>query len=179
MIKKKYALSAEEIKDYLIEQKQESKEDFLIQLLMITYGLRINTIGGLRLKHLEFMNGTNTIYLPDTKTGGRTESVTEEIKNLAKEWVKKRKLNEDDSFIFNGKSSDINKRTKVINTRINKRIKDSKIIKKIKGLTFSSHMFRKTKARMAYTKALDFAKQEARKSIGQVEGSSAIEYYIN
>lgn len=66
----KYALSDSEIETYLKEQKELCCEDYLIQLLLITFGCRINTAGSIKVKDLEFLNsGNNVIFLPDSKTG--------------------------------------------------------------------------------------------------------------
>lgn len=51
----KYVLKNTEISRYLAEQQSVNYEDYIIQRLRITYGLRINTIASLRLKHLEFL----------------------------------------------------------------------------------------------------------------------------
>jgi integrase len=179
LIKPKYALSLEEIKDYLEEQHMENEEDYIAQLLMITYGLRINTIGGLRLKHLEFLNNLETICLPDTKSGDRREKINKEIQKLLTKLIKKKKIDEEESFVFNAVNSDVSKRTSQIRERINKRIKNSKVLKKKVGYSYSSHMFRKTTAFTSYIQALEKAKSEARKAIGHAEGSSSIMYYLN
>jgi integrase len=179
MITPKYSLSTSEIKEYLNEQKIENEEDCIAQLLMITYGLRINTIGGLKLQNLEFLKGTDAIYLPDTKSGGRRETVTTELKKMLTKLIKTKKIKREESFIFKATSNNVARRTSQIDIRINKRIKQSKVLKKKAGYAYSSHMFRKTKAFNAYTKALEEAKSEARKAIGHTEGSSSIVHYLN
>lgn len=179
LITPKYALSLEEAEEYLKEQREENEEDYIAQLMMITYGLRINTIGGLRKKHLEFLDGQDTILLPDSKSGDRRQKATREINKLLTQLVRKKKIEGEESFIFNATNSIVSKRTSQIKKRINSRIKNSKVLKKKAGFAYSSHMFRKTKAFNSYLRALEEAKSEARRAIGHAEGSSSIMHYLN
>jgi hypothetical protein len=80
--KPKYALTQLEINNYLEEQKKLNGEDYLIQKLLLIYGLRINTIGLLKFQHLEFLlsDGEPVIHLPDSKT--KTQRVEPIEKNL-------------------------------------------------------------------------------------------------
>jgi integrase len=179
----KYALTNQEISKYLKEQKIEDTEDYLIQRLMLTYGLRVNTIALLKVKHLEFIDRGQdeepTIYLPDSKTKKhRVEPIEEELVKLLEEWVKDK---DGEDFVFYEEGSDKNERRRAqdICIRINKRIKKSKVIKKKGSYKYTSHMFRKTRAYNMFQSRMKELKEEVRASIGQSSGSMAIEHYIN
>ena len=175
----KYALSQKEIELYLEEQREFSYKDWLIQRILIEFGCRINTIGSLRLKHFEFINGGDQIILPDSKTGQRVETISSNLKEKLIDYVNQQNLNDEENFIFKVAfvTTEADRSHKLC-MRINKRIKHSRVLKKTSNFTFSSHMFRKTKAFQAYYKAMHEAKEIARKEIGQKEGSTAIEHYI-
>lgn len=178
--KLKYALTSAEIESYLEEQKEIDTGDFLIQTLLLQYGCRINTAGLIKVSHLQFLNGINkNIILPDSKTGPRIEQITPKLENLLNSHLEENPFEEDDYlFSANGDYKTERKRCHAICVRINKRIKNSKVLKKNKNYQFSSHMFRKTKAFMAFQAAVMLAKQKARDSIGQARNSSSINHYI-
>lgn len=176
----KYALSNNEIKAYLEEQKNINNEDYIIQMLLIVYAGRINMCSGLKLKHLEFLKGGNTIYLPDRKTGVREAEITSALRTLLKKHVDERGLKNSEDFIFHaGQSPDLRNRAAVLSLRINKRLKKTKLIPKSDNYKVSSHMFRKTKAFQEYTKYVEMGKEAARKVIGQQSGSTSINFYID
>lgn len=177
LIVPKYALSENEIRDYLKEQEKINKEDHLIQLLLVSYGLRINSIAGLMVKH--FNNNSENITFPDTKTGDRFEPITPELKRRLAAIILLKGLKDPNSFLFHGgKSTEVSKRAAVIDARINSRIKNSKVLKKSPQYKYSSHMFRKTKAFTAFNKVIEEAKEKARIAIGHARGSSAIDCYL-
>lgn len=177
--KPKYALSAKEVEDYLSEQKQVDYEDYLLQKLLIEYGCRINTAGAIKVSHLEFLRSDDTILLPDTKTGERMETITEELRLLLTDHVNSKSLTADDYLFTVGGSQKERLRVHKLGLRINKRIRRSKVLKKSKNYKYTSHMFRKTKAFNIFQNAVNAAKNEARNAIGQKKNSTAIEPYIN
>ncbi len=179
----KYALSDKEIADFLEEQKNIDSEDYLIQRLMLRYGLRVNTLALLKIKDLEFLDGgEKKIHLPDSKVKNfRTELIEDSLIKLLKKHVATNDLNSPDQYVFYlaGKNKSDRKRAYDLCIKINKRIKDSKVLKKNKNYKFSSHMFRKTRAYNMFHKELNVLKEKVRESIGQSQGSTAIESYIN
>lgn len=176
----KYKLSSEEIENYLQEQKRISKEDYLVQLILAMYGCRINSCSGLRLRHLEFLQGGNTIVLPDTKTGDRVVQATPKLQALLSKFVEKRRRRNLDEFVFDaGRSSYLHRRSNNLCIRINKRIRDSSVLKKSPNYKFSSHMFRHSKAFQTYREHLEKAKEAAREAIGHEKNSSSINFYLN
>jgi len=179
--KLKYALSIEEIDAYLKEQIEIDEQDYLIQRLLLEYGCRVNTAGLLKLRHLEFLDeGNENIILPDSKTGPRVEKITPDLRDLLTDYVEQVPLEEDDYiFTAQGDCKTERKRCHAICVRINKRIKESKALRKSKNYQYSSHMFRKTKAFSAFQDAVKEAKNRARRAIGQANDSTAIESYIN
>jgi len=177
--KQKYPLSEAEIKKYLLEQRKVNKQDYLIQKLLLEFGCRVNTAGYLRVHHLQFLDGvSNLIILPDSKTGSRTETISTELKEELRKHLKENKIKKDTDFVFSGRGESERQRTASICMRINKRIKDSKVLVKSKNFVFSSHMFRKTRAFNVFSEALKKAKEEARRAIGHEPGSSSISHYI-
>ena len=177
----KYSLSDQEIKKYLDEQRS-NPEMYLIQKLMITYGLRVNTPAGLKVKDLTFLSQENQeIMLPDTKVNNkRTEEIDEEFSEEFREFLEGENL-EDEDFVFYqlGKREEVRKRASALCTLVNKRIRDSKVIKPNANFKYTSHMFRKTKANNLFQEGLRDLKEKSRKAIGQAKNSTAIEHYIN
>lgn len=181
----KKALSDEELNKYLEEQKSLcNREEYLIQKLLILYGLRVNTIALLKIKDLEFLlagpGEERLIHLPDSKTKRRrVEKIPSDIEDDFKAIIGMETDPEDYVFYKSGENKDMRRRAQDIGLKINKKIRQSKVIKKIGGYKYSSHMFRKTKAYNMFHKKLDELKEEVRLSIGQSQGSQAIEHYIN
>lgn len=177
----KYSLTDEEIENYLNEQK-ENKEMYLIQKLMVKYGLRINTPASLKIKHLHFREGDNAdIFLPDVKVRSqRTEKIEESMAEEFCNFLLKRKRWKDEDYVFyqEGKNEPVRKRSAALCVLVNKRIKESKVLKKNPNFKYSSHMFRKTRANMIFQEGLQQLKEKSRKAIGQTSNSSAIEHYI-
>lgn len=175
----KYAMTSEEITDYLEEQKEHS-ENYLIQRLMLTYGLRINTIALLKRKHLTYMDSNvDKIFLPDSKVKReRHEIISEDLQELIDEFAENKK---DEEYVFYYSGSCFNERKRAMDLciRINKCIRSSKVLKRNKNYNYSSHMFRKTVAYNLYQDSVNKAKAEARAAIGQSQNSTAIESYIH
>jgi hypothetical protein len=188
-VRPKYALSPKELRSYLREQQLINREDHLMQRFMATYGLRINTCASLRLKHLEYRlrdedDEDKRIHLPDSKTKSyRIESIDKELIRLFECHIRKTIKDEDDgeSFVFAQESRELEERARawILSKRITKRINDSRVLKKYPGYTYSSHMFRKTKAYTMYQSGVSALKEMVRKSIGQQSGSGAVESYIH
>lgn len=176
----KYSLSEEEVHLYLEEQKS-NPEFYLIQKFMIIYGLRVNTVAGLKLKHLNFLHpGVVDIIIPDTKTSSdRIEKITEELSDEFNNFIAGKNLEQED-FIFyrESKNDSVRKRATGLCKLINKRIDESKALKKNANYKFSSHMFRKTKANTIYQEGLAQLRDKARKAIGHSGNSSSINHYI-
>jgi len=180
--KPKKAFENEELKEYLAEQKSLNIEDFLIQILMATYGLRINTIAQLKKSHLEFLKAQReegkVIHFPDSKTKNkRAEKIDPEISNQLKDFVKD-KLSDDYVFYSDGKKLDIVRRSRDLSVRITKRLKSSKVIEKDPNYQLSSHVFRKSRVFQEYHEGINKLKEKARKDLGQISGSQALEHYI-
>ena len=98
----KYSLKDEELNKYLEEQKRIDKQDYLIQLMLAKYGLRINTAASLRLKHLTFLKKEDKIImLPDIKSKrSRTEPIDEEMILLFKNLINENQIEDDNKYIF-------------------------------------------------------------------------------
>jgi integrase len=175
----KYKMSQEEVEKYLAEQNEISHEDFIVQSIMARYGCRISACSGLRLRHLEFLKrGGNVMFLPECKSNLREVEADKPLRKLLSRFVRDKEM-EDDDFIFNaGPSSHLKRRANYLCARINKRIKDSKVLVKSPNYKYSTHMFRHTRAFKEYRKCLEMAKDAARRAIGHAENSSSIEYYL-
>jgi len=179
----KFPLSDNELKNYLEEQKKVNHEDYIIQRLLSTYGLRVNTIALLKLKNLEFLKADEgedrLIHLPDSKVKNhRVEPIDEDLEELLTQFVDDNLDDEDYIFYRKGNNIDWRRRAQDIGNRINKRIKESKAIKKRANYKYSSHMFRKTKAYNMFHKGVEELKDKVRASIGQSQGSTALNSYI-
>jgi hypothetical protein len=182
----KYAMTEQEIDLYLKEQKRIDQQDYLIQKLMATYGLRVNSVASLRIRHLEYLNNDfeQKITFPDSK-----------VKKLRRENIDHRLVGElddfkdfssnlpynDEDFVFYPKfcKHDERMRAHEFCCLINKRIKESKVIKKTANFKYTSHMFRKTVAYNLYHKGVEELKARAREAIGQSQNSTAISSYID
>ena len=182
----KYAMSNEEIAKYLREQSKINHEDYLMQRLMVLYGLRVNTIALLKVHHLEFLdqdfNSSENlkIHLPDSKVKNyRVDVIDEATAKLLINFIGIHYTNDDYVFFKSGSKLSERKRTAMIGKRINLRISESRIFKKNKNYKYTSHMFRKTRAYNMFQHGLKSLKEQVRFSIGQSSGSSAIESYIN
>lgn len=182
----KYALNNEEIDSYLEEQIIKSKEDYLIQRFMITYGLRINSIALLKIKHLEFLKKkSENIIIPDSKVKRfRTEKIDKVLVNLFIQYLNDKQVSFDDEeeYVFYRSAISLTERDRAhhLCVRINNRIKNSKVLnKKSKNYKYTSHMFRKTKAFNMFNTEVEQLKERVRASIGQSQGSTALESYIH
>ena len=178
----KCPLSHEELKKYLEEQKNINEEDYIIQRLMSSYGLRINTIALLKIQDLEFLiaeDEDHLIHLPDSKVKShRMEPIDPELEELLTDYVGEDLSDDDYIFYREGNTLEWRIRTRHLCLRINKRIKESKVIKKKPNYKYSSHMFRKTKAFNMFNQGVSELKEKVRASIGQSQGSGAVENYI-
>lgn len=181
----KKPLTNDELNDYLEEQKSLDDEDYLIQLLLAKFGLRINTIALLRKKHLAFLYSKNgkekLITLPDNKTKlDRVEQIDNDDIKLIKKFIKDKNLKDED-FIFYRTAKPYNdrQRARIISCKINERIKNSKVLIKNPNYKYTSHIFRKTLAYNFYHTGMNELKQKARKMIGHKKDTHAINYYIN
>lgn len=172
----KYSLSPSEVTEYLNEQAKINEETYLIQLLLITYGCRIHSVACLTMGDLDFFR--KKIFFPDSKTGTREVTMTDKVFQQLKIFTRKFNRSSENPFLFSSKSSDRMKRSQEICKKVNLLIKQSSVLKFNKNYKFSSHMFRKTVAFTLYQRLVVEAKKEVRKSIGQAEESSAVEYYI-
>lgn len=177
----KYAMNTEELNNYLNEQLSIDYEDYLIQFLLAYYGLRVSNCSSLQYKHLEFLNGDDLIFFPDPKTNSiRQETTTNEINDKIKEYLKGKEEDlEPEDYVFNCGNGTLKQRACRLSARINKRIRESKVLKMSKNYKYSSHMFRKTKAFTMYQQGMKELKERARAAIGQQKNSNAVEYYIN
>lgn len=175
----KHKMSHDEVEKYLAEQEEISQEDFIVQSIMARYGCRISACSGLRLRHLEFLKrGGNIMLLPECKSNVREVETDKPLRKLLSRFVGDKQM-EDDDFIFNaGPSTHLKRRANYLCARINKRIKNSKVLIKSPNYKYSTHMFRHTKAFKEYRKCLEIAKEAARRAIGHKEGSSSIDYYL-
>ena len=183
----KYALSNDEIKEYLKEQKKINLEDYLIQKFMITYCIRINSAALLKFKNLEFLRSGKyeNIYIPDSKVKrARTEKISSQLRSLFTEFLehkgKRIRDYEDEDYIFYRYGSGESERVRAhkLCVRINKRIRKSKVLAKSKNFKYTSHMFRKTKAFNFFQTEVEKLKEQVRSSIGQSSGSTAVDSYI-
>jgi integrase len=173
----KYKMSHEEIEEYLKEQKSVNHEDYIIQFIMATYGCRVNACSGLRLNNLDFLEDGNKMFLPDSKTGTREVDVDKHLMKLLGDHVNK--LTDGNSFVFEaGLSKNLRRRANVLCCRINRRIRESTVIRKSENFKYSSHMFRHSKAFQIYRECLEKGKEAARLAIGHQPGTSSINYYL-
>ena len=181
----KRSLTNEELRKYLEEQREISMEDYLMQRLLATYGLRINTVALLKIKDLEFLLAEEDeeerfIHLPDSKVKNyRVEPIERDLEGLLREFIGEGYDDEDFIFYSEGKDRNSKRRAQDLCQRINRRIRDSKAMKKRPNYKYTSHMFRKTKAYNLFNTAVAKLKEEVRASIGQSSGSTAVEHYIN
>jgi len=176
----KYVMKDEEIGPYLEEQKEVNTEYYLIQKLMISYGLRVNSIASLRIKHLEFLEDGNAIHFPDSKVKKeRTETVPDDFQEEILDFLPSRYDENDFVFYRDGKELSERQRAHDISVAVNRKIRKSKVIKKTANYKYSSHMFRKTRVYNDYEKGVENLKEAMRRRIGQSKGSSAINSYIN
>ena len=172
----KYSMSPSEVSEYLKEQAKINNETYLIQLLLITYGCRIHSVACLTLGDLDF--DRKKIFFPDSKTGIREVHMTDDVFHKLKIFTSKFHDPDKSTFVFSSRSDDHAKRAQEICKKVNLLIQQSSVLKFNQNYKYSSHMFRKTVAFTLYQRLVVDAKKEVRKSIGQAEGSSAVEYYI-
>lgn len=172
----KCKLSSEEIEAYLSEQKDINFEDYLIQSILAAFGCRLHSVSNLKLKNLDFP----LIHLPDTKTGIRVVEASKDLQHLISKHIKMKKLTDPESFVFSaGSSLNLRRRSNNMCIRINKRLAESKVLKKNPNFKTSTHMFRHSRAFEVFRKHLEAGKAAARESIGHSLMSSSIDFYIN
>ncbi len=176
----KYALTDKELEAYLKEQKRLNKENYLIQKLLATYGLRINSAAAIKIKHLEYLSSnTSFIHLPESKVGRqRIETIEDEFGEELEGFLGRGYDQEDYVFYKEGKNRTMRQRSYDMMVRINKCIRSSKVLQMNENYKYSSHMFRKTVAWNTFHQGIENLKAKARKRIGQAPGSTAINSYI-
>jgi hypothetical protein len=179
----KYSMTVEEIDEYLEEQKEVNKEDYLIQKMMITLSLRIGTIASLKLQNFDFylMNDNNRLALPDTKSK-RTNfrEVNEDLQEEIRIFLDEINVNEEDYVFYRGgRDLNIARRSQALSNHINERIRKSKVFRQSSNFKYSSHMFRKCVPNLIFQKKVQEAKEEARKMLGHKRGSAAVYSYID
>jgi integrase len=156
---------------------------YLVQKLMIEYGLRVNTPAGLKVKDLLFLDGeTFKIVLPDIKVRSeRCEDIDEEFAHEIEGFLEDKEDLGDEDYVFyqEGKNASMARRARELCVKVNHLIRISKVLKKNPRFKYSSHMFRKTKANTIFQEGLKELKEKSRRAIGQKSNSSAIEHYIN
>jgi integrase len=168
--KSKYAMTDEDIQKYMSEQQGINSENYLMQRLMLTFGLRVNSIALLRIKHLEFfVNNNKKIHLPDSKVKReRVEEIDDQLQDLIIKHIENTRPEFDENtFVFykEGDRLDEKLRAHKICVLINCCIQDSKVLEKNSNYKYSSHMFRKTVAFNIYNQKLNELKAEARRAI--------------
>jgi len=181
--KPKYSFKNEELNLYLEEQKEIDFEDYVLQKLLSAYGLRINTAASLKVSHLIFLKTDKTedkkIILVDSKVKKRREEPIEpDLENDLKKLVEGK---DKEDFVFYSSGSKFNefRRARDLSEKINKRLRESKVIKHDENYTYSSHCYRKSVAMAIYSKENAELKEKVRKAIGQSQNSTAVEFYIN
>jgi len=181
----KYSLSDKEIEQYM-EEQIDDQEYYLIQRLMIVYGLRINSPAALKVKHFLFLfdEDKNEILLPDIKVNNeRCEPIDEEFAIVLKEYMESIGLSEEDSeeyvFLRAHSDSSIRVRTSKMGLEVNRKIKKSRVLRKNPNFKYTSHMFRKTKANTLYQQGLEELREKSRHGIGQKSKSSSIKHYLD
>jgi hypothetical protein len=105
----KRALTDEEIRIYLEEQKKINLEDYVIQRLLILYGLRINTIALLKIKDLEFLEARpgedHEIHLPDSKVKNRrVEKIPSDMEKELIDYLGEEDMDAEDYVFFSSGS---------------------------------------------------------------------------
>lgn len=172
----KYSMSPHEVTEYLEEQAKINHETYIIQLLLITYGCRIHSVACLTIGDLDFVR--KKIFLPDSKTGTREVDMTANVHRVLKSFIQKINKPTHSTFVFSASNDDRFKRAAEICKNVNELIRQSLVLRKNQNYRYSSHMFRKTVAFTLFQRLVVDAKKTVRRSIGQSEGSSAVEYYI-
>ena len=71
------------------------------------------------------------------------------------------------------------RRARDLSEKINKHLRDSKVIEHDENYKYSSHCFRRSVAFNLYNKENAELKEKVRKAIGQSQNSTAVEFYIN
>jgi len=181
--KPKYAFKNEELDLYLEEQKGINFEDYVLQKFLSAYGLRINTAASLKVSHLIFLKAKKKedkkIVLPDSKVKRRREEPVES--DLENDFKKLITGKEKDDYVFysSGSKFDEFRRARDLSEKINKHLRDSKVIEHDENYKYSSHCFRRSVAFNLYNKENAELKEKVRKAIGQSQNSTAVEFYIN
>jgi hypothetical protein len=182
--KPKYSLSQTEVDDYLEEQRGDI-EFYIIQKLLIKFGLRVNTPALLKIKHLLFLFQDDLqILLPDLKNKQvRCEEIDSVFADEITEYINEAGIsqNEGEEYLF---LRDLDSQTEEYRAQrlcflVNRRIKESEVLLKNPNFKYSSHMFRKTKANVFFQEGLKELKERTRRLIGHTSGSTAIEHYLD
>ena len=181
----KYSMSEDEIERYLDEQHSLNYEDYMIQLLMINFGLRISTIACLKFKDLDFYfdDSKSFLVLPDVKNklNNKVEIFGDAEKEFRKFLDKIEQFEETDYVFYNKKlEGDVTKRAHNLCLLINQRIKESKIFKhRSQNFKYTSHMFRKAIPNLHYQTQMKKIKKETRTLLGHKKNTGSLEHYVD
>jgi hypothetical protein len=179
-IKPKFNFEQDHLHNYLREQFKINYQDYVIQVFLSTFGLRINTPCILQAKHLRDLS-KNLIYLPDLKT--RTtfvSNISNKLKFFLTHYLESTGIQSPEAFIFYPKHKDYKMRLQTLKQKINRRIKASFKEKNLlpDGFTLSSHIFRKTNCFNYFNNELKELIKNAGLHIGHKKGSHATLSYI-
>lgn len=181
--KKKAVLDEAELNEYLEEQKTISSHDYILQLIMATYGLRVSSVAALKLKNISLENRRGAkIIIPEIKTNTtREEIIDPKLKQELKSYYDQNKHLKEEDYLFLPKLQNrgVSQRASQLGILINKRLKESKSLQKDPNYAYTSHLFRKSSVFTEYRDAVEKLKKKARAKIGQAPNSSAITHYIN
>jgi integrase len=182
--KQKYAMSEQEIEDYLREQSVLNKEYYCIQLLLLKYGLRVSSVALLKRGQLEFLDSRRKQVINFFDVKNKKEiprEVDDEISRAIRLFIADKGDVENDQYFFMRSAKNLreNRRANEMSKEINKFIKLSKVLVKNPNYTYSSHMFRRTLAQSIYNEGVKEAKEKVRSALAQVQNSQAVEHYIS
>jgi hypothetical protein len=109
------------------------------------------------------------------------QAISPELQGEIRKWIIRNKIESEDEFVFylEGRDAPVSKRSNYICSKVNKKINDSKILKKDPSYVYSSHMFRKGVVQAMYKEGMNEFKEKIRKKIGHKKNSTAIKHYIN
>jgi integrase len=178
-IKKKYPMKNDELSAYMAEQKTwRTSEDYFIQFLMALYGLRVNAVSGLRIKHLDFQN--KLITFPDTKCRMRLpeKPMQGSVEAMLMQQIGAGPYDKE-RFVFKTTwTDDIYKRAHDLGTLVTSFIRQSQVFQfQTEKYVYSSHCFRKT---LAYEDHLKTEKESLEKIslILDHVGKTAVTSYV-
>ena len=122
----KYPFPDAELNKYLDEQLELDMQDYIVQMLMAKYGLRVNSTAHLTVKDIDFKKQEITFTDTKRKKGKyRTEVAEEDTLDLLKIFIKERGLKKK-SFVFYPEETQ--RRPKFMGEVVNTRFRDSEVI---------------------------------------------------